>query len=210
MKAPKQEGGGGFEIPDGSYQAVCIMVIDCGMHDREWKEVHKMVRQIYLRWELPAVIIPDGEYAGERACIGSRYNFSMFKKANFRIDLQSWRGKPFTDDQANEFVVDSLAGASCTLQVFNKNGYSNVNSITPPHGKSDPVATPIVFDTERPHNYEDLPDWVKKKIHLISDDSHEMADEYSDVQSRQYAEEQDADAQTMDQADAAFDSDTPF
>ena len=192
MKAP-QNTGGGFEIPEGTYTGVCIMVIDCGVHKIEFSGETSYKRQIYLRWELPKVIIPEGDYQGERACVGRRYTFSMHKKANLRRDLETWRGRPFTDEAANQFDFDSLIGKSCTLQIFtNDKGYSNINLITPSSETIEP-STRLIFDTENPYNYEELPEWVKKKINMPSETSRQAAHEYADVISQQVAQEEEED-----------------
>jgi len=211
MRAPKGSGSG-FEIPDGSYGAVCIMVIDCGMQESNWDGNTTFKRQIYVRFELPEVTIPDGEYAGKSAGIGQRYTFSMHKKSNLRRDLQTWRGRPFTDAEAEGFDILSIVGRSCTLQVFmNEKGYNNINLITPYSGSlaaSEPILT---FDTEDfvQAQFDALPDWIQKKINLPSAEDRQMASEYDDVQSRQYAREQNDTAKTTGQMDD-FDDDIPF
>jgi hypothetical protein len=188
MRAPKSNSGSNFEIPEGSHTGVCVMVIDCGVWDREFQGNHKSVRELYLRWELPDVTIDSGEYAGKRACIGRRYTFSMFKKANLRRDLETWRGKPFTDLEADTFEIDNVAGAACTLQVFrNEAGYDNIQFIMPYRGpKIDSENQVLVFDCENPTGFHSLPEWVQKKINLPDD---EAAREYADVASSERLED---------------------
>lgn len=198
MRAPANHGGG-FEIPDGTYTAICIMVIDCGVWEREYMGQAKTKREIYLRWELPEVIIPDGEYAGKPAGIGSRYTFSMFKKANFCRDLSTWRGRPFTDKEAAEFDPATLAGQTCTLQVYTSDaGYANINLITPYKGSLKPSEPIFVFDTEEytQAQFDKLPEWIQKKINLPDPADQETAAEYSDVISQPGASD--------------FDDDIPF
>lgn len=179
MKAPKTASNN-FEIPEGTHTAICIMVIDCGVWEREFKGEAKAKRELYLRWELPDAVIEEGEYAGNRACIGSRYTFSMFKKSNLRRDLETWRGKPFTDAEADNFDIDNVLGTPCTLQIYrNEQGYDNIQFITPYRGdKIEPQHELIVFDCEDPSGYDDLPDWVKNKINLPDYDA---AREYEEM-----------------------------
>tara|TARA_Y100000310_G_scaffold156549_1_gene155978 strand:+ start:181 stop:822 length:642 start_codon:yes stop_codon:yes gene_type:complete len=213
MKA-HSTGGGGWNPEDGSYGAVCIMVIDCGMWEREYMGQTKTKRELYIRFELPEAIIPEGEYEGKPAGIGQRYTFSMFKKANLRRDLETWRGRPFTDEQADDFDVATIAGQSATLQVYtNDKGYCNLNLITPYSGSLTASEDILVFDTEdySQEQFDSLPEWIRKKINL-PDDS--VADEYSsyddEQESNRYEREQQDTHQTTRPEMDDFDDDIPF
>jgi len=158
--------GNGFTIPNGLHEAVATMVIDCGYHTRTGKFGTKTNRELYLRFELPECLIPDGEYAGQRATVGSRYNCSMYSKANLRKDLESWRGSQFTDLEADAFDPTSVIGKPAQVQIMiNDAGYANINAILPSKQKHVPSET-VVFDTDVPKNYNDLPEFVQRKINL--------------------------------------------
>jgi hypothetical protein len=41
------------------------------------------------------------------------YTLSWSEKANLRLDLQSWRGKPFTQEEMRRFDLETILGAWC-------------------------------------------------------------------------------------------------
>lgn len=207
MKAPK---GNGYQPEDGSYKAICITVCDLGLQEQEWDNVKSMKRQVLLRFELVENIIPSGEYEGKRACVAGWYTFSMFSGANLRRDLETWRGAPFSDEAANNFDIDTVAGKMCQVGVVkNKRGRAKVGLITPYQGdKVDPENEVIVFDTEEPHNFKSLPEWLQKMINLPTAEQQEMADEYSDY-AKDYEQEQKDTANNPGPGDD-FDDDIPF
>ncbi len=49
--------------------------------------------------------------------MGRELTFSMHEKATFRLLLESWRGKKFTDDEARTFDAGKLLGAACQISV---------------------------------------------------------------------------------------------
>ena len=65
------------------------------------------------------------------------YNLSWNEKATLRQDLQSWRGKAFTEDEQKRFDIKSILDKWCMLNIVHKpkkNGsgvYANVKGITP-------------------------------------------------------------------------------
>ena len=174
MKAPSTNSSS-FEIPEGTYPAICIHIIDCGVWEREYQGNTKQKPEIYLRWMLPTVIIPDGDYQGECAEIGKRYSFSMYKKSNLRRDLETWRGKPFTDIEAAGFDIDNVLQIPCMLSVFtNDKGYTNIHMITPYQGEKIevPDSKILLFDTGNPEGFDSLPKWIQRKIN-VQEMSHE-------------------------------------
>jgi hypothetical protein len=65
------------------------------------------------------------------------YTLSWADKANLRLDLQSWRGKPFTEEEQRRFDLKNLLDKWCMVNVTHKpkkkgNGvYANVSAVTP-------------------------------------------------------------------------------
>ena len=64
------------------------------------------------------------------------YTLSWSEKANLRLDLQSWRGKSFTQEELRRFDLKNVLGVWCQLNIMDQtsaNGktYSNVKGITP-------------------------------------------------------------------------------
>lgn len=168
MKAPSTANSS-FEIPEGTYPAICINIVDCGVWEREYQGNTMQKHEIYLRWMLTKLFIPDGDHEGECAEIGKRYTFSMYKKSNLRQDLETWRGKPFTDADATSFNIENVLRVPCLLGVFtNDKGYANIHMITPYQGEQMevPDSKILFFDTGKPDVFDSLPAWIQKKINV--------------------------------------------
>lgn len=134
--------GGDFKpIPEGSYIAICIRVIDLGTQVTTYKGADKTQKKVLIVWEVPEVQV---EYDGvmRPALIMSRYTASLSDKANLRRDLESWRGKRFTDEELKGFDLKVLVGHACQIQVLHSEdgAYANVRAIMAmPKGMDKPV-----------------------------------------------------------------------
>jgi hypothetical protein len=76
---------------------------------------------------------------GKPYLVQKQYTASLHEKASLRKDLEAWRGKPFTKDEAQGFDVERLIGATCLLNVQHVeragSTYANVTSLMRlPHG----------------------------------------------------------------------------
>ena len=77
-----------------------------------------------------------------------RYTLSLHEKASLRKDLESWRGRPFTDSELEGFDLEALLGvplcsAWSTQPAVSGNVYANVTAIMrPPRGMEAPKADP--------------------------------------------------------------------
>ena len=115
-------------IEAGTHRAVCIAVIDLGTQYSEYyaKYSHKVV----IAWELPEIRIDiekDGETKNLPRVISKTYVVSTHEKANFTKDLTSWRGRPFTKEERDNFYIFKVLSANCLLQVIhNKKNKNNV------------------------------------------------------------------------------------
>lgn len=171
-------GGGDFKpVPSGNHIGVCSMVVGLGKQRIQSQMYGESVKQqIYVAWVLPQETITwtdkDGNERAGPMRIGKTYTLSLHENARLRGDLESWRGRPFTEEERKGFDINRLAGAPCMVNVLHedKNGktYANVASLTPlPKGMDKPVcadAAIIYDDDEFRHNYEHLPEWLQKKI----------------------------------------------
>lgn len=160
-----------FEIvPAGNYVARCYAMIEIGtVYDEHWDKYKKEVR---ISWELPNKKKVFHEDKGEQPySMHKRYTLSMSEKANLRHDLESWRGKGFTDQEAKAFDVTKLLGVPCMLNVIHRtnkkgNPYATIGSISPlPEGVNCPdqinpsfVLSYADWSNEK---FESLPDWLK-------------------------------------------------
>lgn len=124
------KGSAEFEIvPSGQYSAVCYRVIDLGTQetkDKVGKVSHK--RKVMISWELD-----ERMSEGRRFSQHERYTLSTHEMSNLRPMLESWRGKPFTPEEADAFDVSKLIGAPCLIQIVhnqhNNKTYANMSSI---------------------------------------------------------------------------------
>lgn len=125
LPEPKSGGGDWAIAPEGVHRAVCVSVIDLGTQEEVdnfngGKTVQR--HKVQIRWELADELMPDGNFAGQPFTMTKRYTFSTHEKANFRKDLEAWRGKKFTDGDFGPggFNINKLLGANCQLNVVHK------------------------------------------------------------------------------------------
>jgi hypothetical protein len=170
-------GAGDFTpVPAGSHIAVCDTVADIGLQPGS-QLFPKPKQQVYIRFELPNERIDfekDGKKQEGPCVIGKTYTASMNEKANLRHHLDSWRGKAFTDEEAEAFDVSTVLGKPCMLTVMHtqKDGktYANITGIGPlPKGISAktiiPEITPILYaQPDNTATYQMLPERLRKKI----------------------------------------------
>jgi hypothetical protein len=109
--------------PEGTHQAVCVDVIDKGMHPNKFKD-GALQHKIDIAWQ-----INELRDDGKRFVVYKRYTLSLHEKANLRHDLESWRGRPFTRDEEMGFDVESVIGANCLVNVQHKPSTKDPNKV---------------------------------------------------------------------------------
>lgn len=172
-------GGGDFSpMPSGNHVAICNMVVDLGKQRTVSQQYgEKIKHQVWIRWETPDETIEwtdrDGNQRTGPRVIGKTYTVSLHENAALRADLESWRGRPFTREELAGFDISKLLGVPCMVNVTQteKNGktYANVAAVTPlPKAlRENPPRSEIgliLYDEDNSGAYEELPDWLKKKI----------------------------------------------
>jgi hypothetical protein len=165
-------------VPEGSHMAVCFRVIDLGTQRWEYQGEPQIGRKVLIAWELHGES-DDGSPLttddGLPLSTSKKYTLSLGKKANLRADLESWRGKAFTEQEMAGFDVQQLLGAPCMVTIKHEKKaektYANVASVTrfPAALKnSKPVARNELqaFNVSEPDMtvFEVLPDWIKEQI----------------------------------------------
>lgn len=172
--------GEGFErelIPAGNYVARCYKMIELGTVPTEYMGETKMLHKVRIGWELPTELKVFNPEKGEQPCvIDKEYTLSLGEKANLRKDLQSWRGKAFTEAEAEAFDITKLLGVPCMLNIIHVQGkkdttktYQSIGSVSPmPKGLECPeqINPTFVFDFENFDNQklDSLPDFIKETI----------------------------------------------
>lgn len=214
MNFSAKGGGEDFKrVPAGTHLAVCNLVADVGIQPGSGMYPDPK-HQIYVRWEIPGERTEyekDGKKMEGPMTIGRFYTASMGTKSNLRKDLESWRNKAFTDEEAESFDVGSILGKACLLNVVNtekgEKTYANVKGVSGLiKGMAAQTAeNPLLYyapDDKR--KYEDLPKWLKEKIDGQLDAAHAP----SPAASREAADE--AMAQQYQAASDEFGDSIPF
>jgi hypothetical protein len=152
----------------GTVQAVCCAVWDLGLQLSNFKNEdgsNKYQHKVIIAWEIAEKINqPDSEYHGKPYMMNKKYTLSLGEKANLRKDLDSWRGKPFTEDELkNGFDLEKLIGVNCFIGIKHEADrndaskvYANVTAILP-LPKNTPKIEAVRARDEAP------PKWVQEK-----------------------------------------------
>jgi len=102
--------GGNFTLcPAGSFVARCYMVVDMGMQPVVYMGKKSNPRQkIRIGFEFPDQLHVFDEKKGEEPFTLSRsFTNSLNEKASLRPVLNSWRGRPLTDEDIAGGVIDA-------------------------------------------------------------------------------------------------------
>lgn len=142
--------------------------------------------KLLLLWELPSETY---EYEGKNipVTISKEYTASIGKKANLRKHLDSWRGRAFTEQEAQGFEIANVIGVPCTLSVSHQKKsdggiYAKVEGVS---GLPKGITVPEMAH-ERVHYelgmgtvgvFETLPPWIQKKISQCLEWNKEAAQE---------------------------------
>lgn len=158
--------GGSFKgLEPGVHNARCDLIADLGMQDAG---KYGMKHKIYLRFSVPDQTgeTEDGEKF--QFSIGCKYTASLGKKANLRKALESWRGKPFTEEELENFELTNLLNAPATLVVgtyLDKEGnerpaLQNIIRCKQPVGEL--IRPAVAFSTESTaEELKEAPEWLR-------------------------------------------------
>ena len=162
-----------FEIaPAGNHVAICYAMVDLGQQHVVFNNEEKWQRKVYIGWELSNEQMADGR----PFMVSWRFTMSLHEKSTLRAILESWRGRPFTDDELMGFDLKNILGKPCMVNVVHATGnngrtYANVKSIaTMPKGMTAPeqINPTMLFEFGDQGFDEDkylaLPQWLQTKI----------------------------------------------
>lgn len=170
MYLPESSGGDFSPAPEGTHAAICTRFIDLGTQYSE--KFDKNAHEVLVSWLLADEMMSDGR----PFMLNKNYTFSMHEKANFRRDLESWRGKKFekADFGPGGFDTKNLLNKPCLLTVVHSIGesvYANVKSVSGlPKGmpRPDEVADTVYLSLDpKEFNsdvFESLGEKIKDKI----------------------------------------------
>lgn len=134
--------------PEGLYHAVCVDVVDLGVLTTTWGDKHK----VRLVWQIEEV----NTEADRRFEVRKQYNLSLHEKATLRKDLESWRGRKFTDQELQGFDLEKLIGVNAQVQIVHDLGddatvWANVQAVVPaPKGVAKLVPQDYTRVQDRP------------------------------------------------------------
>lgn len=162
--------------PAGPHPARCIGVVALGTQEPS-NPAYKPSNRVLLTWELPEELI---EFNGERKpmTIFKEYALSLGranKPTALREDLQRWRTKAFTPDEANGFDIKNVLGKACLITIDHqpKRDGSGIRAVVScvnalPRGMmvKPQVHPSLSYEIEEGNspNYQKLAPWIQKKI----------------------------------------------
>lgn len=126
--------------PAGVHLARCYRIVDLGTQRSQYAGQVKFLHKIMVSWEVHVIDEDTGQPVltkkSEPFGIFKNYNLSWDERASLRLDLQSWRGKPFTQEEMRRFDLKNVLGAYCMINVIHKSGesgdvFANVSDIMP-------------------------------------------------------------------------------
>lgn len=163
----KASGGNYVPAPAGVWGAVCVDVVDLGIMAQEFAGKKKTLHKIKIVWQI-SELREDGK---PHTC-SKMYTLSLHEKANLRKDLESWRGRAFTEPELQGFDVEQVLNAPAMVNVVErlKDGakYANVVGVMRlPKEMSAPTSRDYVrvcdrkseADTEPAHDGAGPADW---------------------------------------------------
>lgn len=164
-------------IPAGNYIARCYKMVHIGTVEEIILGEKKVLNKVRIGWELPTELRVFNQEKGEQPIvIDKEYTLSMHEKASLRGILKSWRGKDFTEKEAECFDITKLLGVPCFINIIHKPGkkdpskiYEEIAGITPmPKGVTCPAQINKTFvlsyDEWDEDKFSSLPDFIKNKM----------------------------------------------
>jgi hypothetical protein len=162
-------------IPAGNYIARCYQMLQIGHVKEVIQGEIKTLNKVRIGWELPTETKVFNIEKGEQPfVISEEYTLSMHEKSNLRKMLASWRGKDFSEAEAQGFDITKLLGVPCMVNIIHKpskmgNMYQKIGSVSP---LAKGVACPPQYNPTIVLQYDNfdhalfasLPDFIKDKI----------------------------------------------
>lgn len=168
----KSNGSGIPPMEEGTYQAICIGVIDIGLQYSE--KYKKASPKVMIIWAFPTekILVNEEEIPRIQS---KEYTSSLGEQSNLRRDLSAWRGKQFTEEELQGFVLTNILNVPCLMQIIHKekngNKYAEISSIMALPKTMEKVETNnlnhIIFDFDEKSTWTaffNIPEWIQNKI----------------------------------------------
>ena len=189
--------GGGEALPklqQGIYLGTCFRIVDMGTTERDYQGTKSKKTRVHITFEVAEALDPNNNETlmpdGRPFVVSKTYTASLYEMAALRKDLQSWRGKSFTEEELKGFDITNLLGCTARIEVghtaqtdTSPGGNPKILSLQRPDGGSQQVQThnnqesfdlDIYCDFVRGNKtpdgqamadiYETLPPWQKEDI----------------------------------------------
>ena len=160
-------------LPAGNHVAICYEMVHVGTYVKNILGDLKTINEVRLTWEVGDEM-REFDGVSKPMVISKDYTLSMNPKANLRKDLDSWRGKAFTDEEATAFDITKLIGVPCMVNVIhnaasNGNTYSNISGITPLHKsmakpKQYNPSSELSYSAWDQEKFDKLPSFIRDKM----------------------------------------------
>lgn len=160
------------------HHAVCYGVVDIGTQPGNEALKYSPAHKIVILFEVAEERIElerDGKKVSLPRTLSATYTLSLGKKSRLRPVLESWRGRPFTEEELDGFDLKNLLTVNALLNIIHvKKGektYGNISAISPLMKgtvKKAPETEPVFFSLADCGGQivlpESVPDWIKAKI----------------------------------------------
>lgn len=200
ITAKRGEGGDFVQAPEGTHLARCYGLIDLGTQHGEYQGKPTVRRQVLVQWELPNEMVESFEGGRKPAMVSKFYTLVLSEKSNLQKDLESWRGRAFTDEEAAAFDITKLMSKACMLSIVHEKERAKVKAVMAvPKGTEVPPqfneSFIFSFETYDHAAFMKIPDGIRKII--------EQSDEWKEINSGRSV-------QRLDRAVDDFADDIPF
>ncbi len=204
-------------VPPGMHLARCYRVVDLGTQRMEWQGQVKELPKIMVQFEVHGE--DDSGKAlltnkGEPMTISKNFTRSLGEKSNLRRDLQTWRGRDFTQAELRGFELKNILDQWAMISVSKSAGnngkeYTNIMSINPVPANIKKAGLP------KGHNEASIFSIRDADMVLFETFSQNLkakimsSPEWKENEGRRYAKEQQQSAASKD-AFGDMESDVPF
>lgn len=172
-------GGNFIQVPPGMHLAMCYRIIDLGTQKTEYLGQVKHQPKVMFQFEVHGEDDAGGALitsSGDPLSVSKNYTLSLQEKSSLRKDLQTWRGKDFTEEELKAFDLKNVLGQWCMLSIthreYNGKTYCNIENVNPvpssirkaglPEGSNEPNIFSIrEADMDL---FEKFSDYIKDKI----------------------------------------------
>jgi hypothetical protein len=160
----------------GTHVAICTGLVDLGMQENTFDPSKPPRNKVAIFWTLPDVLRQDEAPFVLREIYTSTLNKSkQGATSKLRTVLDSWRGKPFTEEELKGFDLRNILGKPCLLNVVHesreKGTFANISNVSAMvKGMPVPLVpeSTVIFnfdsDNPEPFDFDSLPEWIQGMI----------------------------------------------